>query len=126
MQLLVEVNYVQVTICFYELPTLSYLTAFILTQIHSQDRLDTTRRFLEYNILDIELKCINESDSGNKTPTMVGMFSFANLLIVEEKLEKLGPQYVSLSVKLPLFQKPSISLVIVANIIHFIHFHCYY
>ena len=43
---------------------------------------------------------ITQSGSGNKTPTMVGIFSFANLLIVEEKLEKLGPQYVSLSVKL--------------------------
>ena len=48
MQLLVEVNYVHVTLNFYELPTLSYLRC-TLTQIHSSDRLNVT------NLLVIEL-----------------------------------------------------------------------
>lgn len=48
MQLLVEVNYVHVTLYFYELPTLSYLRC-TLTQIHSSDRLNVT------NLLVIEL-----------------------------------------------------------------------
>ena len=56
MQLLVEVNYVQVTICFFELPTLSYLTVCILTQIHSQDRLDATRRFSELNDITLVIE----------------------------------------------------------------------